>query len=336
MGRTKNVTVQQKVAILALVEGGRHVMNDIADQVGVSKRTVQRIKQAGVITNNCLGRCGLKRATTSNTDRMIRRQALASPTSTSHELAETLREVGINVSRRTLIRRLAEKGVVSKRPVSKPSLTLKMRMKRLRWAKQHRHWTIADWSKVCFSDESTFQCGSATTPKVWHQTGTPPPTKATVKYPTKVMMWSVMSAKGAGRLHVVEGMMNTEQYVHVLNTRLLAQVRDWFPGSRFTFMQDGAPCHTSKVSMAWLRRNNIPVLDWPGNSPDLNPIETLWGIVKRRLRAQTITTKNQLIAAIIKAWLRDATLTETCRKLVASMPDRVMAVIGAKGGHTKY
>ena len=88
--------------------------------------------------------------------------------------------------------------------------------------------------------------------------------------------------------------------------------------------------------MAWLGRNNIPVPEWLGNNPDLNHIETLWAIVKRWLRAQTITTKQHLISTIIKAWARNATLTETCSKLVESMPDRVMAVIKAKGGHTNY
>ena len=71
MGKSKDVTEQQKSAILALVEGGRHKMDDIAQQVGVSKRTVQRIKKIGVIRNARLGKCGRKWVTTVNTDRLI-------------------------------------------------------------------------------------------------------------------------------------------------------------------------------------------------------------------------------------------------------------------------
>lgn len=150
------------------------------------------------------------------------------------------------------------------------------------------------------------------------------------------MVWSVISVKGPGRLHIVEGNMNADQYVHVLTSRLVPSLSHWFPEGDFVFMQDGAPCHKAKKSMECLRSNNIPVLDWPGNSPDCNPIETLWAITKRRVRTQTLTTKQELISAIIRAWIRDETMQETCRKLIASMPDRVEAVIKAKGGHTKY
>jgi hypothetical protein len=150
------------------------------------------------------------------------------------------------------------------------------------------------------------------------------------------MLWSVMSSKGAGRLHVVEGYMNSEQYCNVITGRMLPQAQEWFPDGNYTFMQDKAPCHTSRKSMECLQSHRVALLEWPGNSPDLNPIETLWAIMKRRLRTQTITTKQQLIAAVIKVWVRDASVVETCRKLVVSMPERVRAVIAAKGGHTKY
>ena len=146
-----------------------------------------------------------------------------------------------------------------------------------------------------------------------------------------------------GRLHVVEGTMNSEKYTTMLQHRLLPQLHDWFPShqggnidNEFIYMQDSAPCHVSKLSMKCLEDNGIPVLSWPGNSPDLNPIETLWAIVKQRLRGQTIKIKAELIRALLDIWFHDEKMAETCEKLVASMPDRCKAVIAAKGGHTKY
>jgi hypothetical protein len=145
-----------------------------------------------------------------------------------------------------------------------------------------------------------------------------------------------MSVNGVGALHVVNGMMNTAQYVHVIEEVMIPQVQEWFPNGNFIFMQDGAPCHTSKKSMQSLNNANVPVLKWPGNSPDLNVIETLWAVVKRRLRGLTLQTKQELVSAIKHVWMEDISVVETCRKLIATMPDRVQAVIKARGGNTNY
>ena len=101
-------------------------------------------------------------------------------------------------------------------------------------------------------------------------------------------------------------------------------------------MQDGAPSHKPKASMTFLHTHNVAVLKWPGNSPDMNPIETLWGIIKNRLRGQTLRTKQEMIAALIKAWHRDDSVITTCQRLIDSMPSRIAALIAAKGGHTQY
>ncbi len=201
---------------------------------------------------------------------------------------------------------------------------------------EHAIWTLDDWKKVCFSDESSFECQDASQPMVWHKLGHPQPTVPNVKFPTKVMVWSVMCHKGTGHLHIVEGIINSKKYVEVLKDRLLPQLQEWFPENSAVFMQDGAPCHTAKNSMKFLEDEGVQVLKWPGNSLDLNPIETMWAIIKRRLKGQTIKTKKDMISAVIKAWLHDESVAITSNKLVTTMPDHVKAVIAAKGGHTKY
>ena len=77
----------------------------------------------------------------------------------------------------------------------------------------------------------------------------------------------------------------------------------------------------------------IKVLDWPGNSPDLNPIENLWSIVKNRLRKLDWTTKSKLIQFVIHVWFRDEEIKEICKKSILSMKNRVDLVLKAKGGH---
>ncbi len=76
------------------------------------------------------------------------------------------------------------------------------------------------------------------------------------------------------------------------------------------------------------------VLNWPANSPDLNPIENLWGIVKRKMRYARPNNAEELKATIRATW---ALITpEQCHRLIDSMPRRIAAVIQAKGAPTNY
>lgn len=101
------------------------------------------------------------------------------------------------------------------------------------------------------------------------------------------------------------GRMNQQQYLKVLQKKLLS---DWlwhFPQNDGIFQQDGAPCHTAKSVKAFLQRKKIPLLPWPGNSLDISPIENLWMIVKRRIAQRKPTSKTALIEALIDVWARD-------------------------------
>ena len=88
------------------------------------------------------------------------------------------------------------------------------------------------------------------------------------------------------------------------------------------FMHDGALCHKTKVVTKMLADKGIRVLEWPGNSPDLNPIENVWGYMKRKLKPTDITSVPKLTKVIQEIWTRE--LTPTCFKdLSSSMPKRI-------------
>ena len=158
-----------------------------------------------------------------------------------------------------------------------------------------------------------------------------------MKHPLSVMVWGCMSRDSVGRLQVLSGTVNADKYIkEVLEPKLLPSARDIF-GDRepFIFQQDGAPCHTAKKCARWCKDNKVELLDWPGNSPDLNPIENLWARLKRAVAAKRPSNKRQLIEAVINSWYRIITATDL-QQLVDSMPRRCEAVVKAKGYPTRY
>ncbi|GFV98868.1 transposable element Tcb1 transposase [Trichonephila clavipes] len=115
--------------------------------------------------------------------------------------------------------------------------------------------------------------------------------KPTVKFPTKVMVWGCMSSHGVGRLHIVK----TMDYIEILQNKLLPTARDLFGNQSWIFQDDNAPCHRAKVVQKWLKDHTVNRMDWPGQSPDLNPIENLWFKIGYGISKKKPSNKRELI-----------------------------------------
>ena len=103
----------------------------------------------------------------------------------------------------------------------------------------------------------------------------------------------------------------------------------------FIFQQDNAPCHTSKYTKEYFKKKKINLMVWPPNSADLNPIENLWMVLKRKIHGKGITNKQSLVLTTINAW-NELKNDPILKKLVNSMPKRVNEVIKANSGPIKY
>ncbi len=149
-----------------------------------------------------------------------------------------------------------------------------------------------------------------------------------------IMLWGCFSAAGTGRLVAIEGKMNAAKYKDILDENLLQSAQDLRLGRRFTFQQDNDPKHTAKITKEWLHNNSVTVLEWPSQSPDLNPIEHLWRDLKMAVHQRLPSNLTELERICKEEWQRIP--KSRCEKLVASFPKRLMAVLNQKGASTKY
>ncbi len=196
---------------------------------------------------------------------------------------------------------------------TKPLLNQRQRQKHLTWAVEKKNWRV--WRK---SGEAHNPCCL----------------KSSVKFPQSVMIWAAMSSAGVGPLCFLKSTVNAAIYQEILEHFMLPSADKLYGDADFIFQQDLAPAHTAKGTESWFSDHGVTVLDWPANSPDLNPIENLWGIVKRKMRDTRSNNADELKAAIKETWA--SIPPQQCHKLITSMPRRIEAVIKAKGAPTKY
>ncbi len=227
---------------------------------------------------------------------------------------------------------------IFRKRATKPLLNQRQRQKHVTWAVEKKNWTVAQWSKVLFSDESKFCISFGNQgPRVWRKSGeaqNPCCLKSSVKFPQSVMIWAAMSSAGVGPLCFLKSTVNAAIYQEILEHFMLPSADKLYGDADFIFQQDLAPAHTAKGTKSWFNDHGVTVLDCPANSPDLNHIKNLWSIVKRKMRDTRPNNADELKATVKETWA--SIPPQQCHKLITSMPRRIEAVIKAKGAPTKY
>jgi len=339
MGKKGSLSEAQRAQIVILRQEG-YTERAISERLSVSKTAVH---QAVVKFKNCgsysdCTRSGRPRKTTRRNDILIERCVVKPPTCSAKKIRAELGETGSRISRRTNSRRLTDEfGLKSRKPARKPRLASAMKLKRLQFAKKYKDWTSQQWSRVLFSDETTIQQFTSRKRTVRRPPGTRYITKIHIaNHETPAECDDLGSdfnpRNGRSILPRSRNHHEWQKYLQLMKEKLELHMA---VHNCEIFMHDGAPCHGAKIVTDFLKTKNIKLLEWPGNRPELNPIENFWTELKNRVVEKHPTSLPSLIKTIKTSWVLDMP-TELCRNLIESMPRRIRAVLEAKGGHTKY
>ena len=336
MTEKKLTTAFVKGKASALLEEGlseRHVSR----RLGIPRKTIALWRANAFRLCRNVG-SGRKRKTCSRSDRLILRRVKEDPTLSSREVRNSLPEP--TISARTVRRRLREGNFKSRKRPSTLELTDRHKRARLDWAMRHCHWR-SQWDRVVWTDEASV-CLRARDGRlrVWMKSGDKLPEHLALPVNQgggRLLIWAAVWMNGRSELHIQTENMNSDGYVNVLERHILPlsfQLGD--PFTDWMLMDDNATCHRSSLTNSFKSQAGIRTLKWPARSPDLNPIENVWSLLKRAVRRSVRPGDDlsRLEAILRQEW--DRLDQATINRLIQSMPSRVRLVIEGSGETTKY
>jgi transposase len=280
----------------------------------------------------------------------IKKQVLDTPKLGLRKLTQKLKErlpgrdwyymLNIRYPRKTAIHKFLQMNSFKKRnPTLKAPLSAANRKKRLDFANRWLENGKCTLENVIWTDESRFASHPNNRKvQVWTNTGEVPIQTKMHSGGNSVMFWGCFSKHGPGPLVSLQGTMDGKEYVKVLKENLLPELKEAkrLYGGTWRVMQDNAPCHTAKLTNSFIKRNKLEFIDWPPYSPDLNPIENIWHWMKHVLETEfpVCESAEQIEGRVFKIWTKIN--VEMCAKYCSNYEKRLLAVVKANGGYTKY
>jgi len=331
------LTVAEKVHIVAM--HGQGISNrKIGEAMGRSHGAVARTIKAWE-QNERLERSsgsGRKRKTSAADDRGILREVRKDRFVSTFDILALAPYQHLSAS--TISRRIRESGEFdSYWAAHKPFISPTNRAKRLQWCRARQHWSVDEWRKVLWTDESPFVLRFNRKKRVWRRANERYAVQCmtgSVKHDKKIMVWGCFAAHGVGALIRVDGILEQRQYRDILDTYMLPSKEVLFGDGEWIYQQDNDPKHTAILTSNWFIENYVPIMEWPSQSPDLNPIENLWTIVDQAASSREPQNEEELLEVLQGAW--HSIPHEMLDKLVCSMPSRCAGVIANNGYPCKY
>lgn len=244
---------------------------------------------------------------------------------------EQLKKVNINISKSTLQRRLIENNMKYRSTMRKPLLKPIHMEKRIRFATENLG---TNWDQVIFTDESSFFLSNNLT-HTWCSAQKISIVR-TVKHPQKVHAYGAFCSKGFGTLTIFSDILDAQKMKTLYRSTLLPTAKKFYgnANNKWLLYEDNDPKHKSRLCNQWKQENGIPVMNCPPQSPDCNPIENVWALIKQKLKGKKFTNIKQLSRFLKRQW--NSLPVEYAKKLSDSMTSRCSAVLGNHGEWINY
>lgn len=250
-----------KAKVVAHLENGRTIV-DVAAEFGVVKSSISRIKRRWENEQTLKRKAGSgrPRATTAQEDEEMINFLRENPLSSA---VEAIEHTNFPATKSTACRRIKNSELQCYYAARKPFLTNFHKEERVGFALQFLNREDI-WNRVIFSDEKTFKSYYDGRMRVYR----PRNTRFEERYIQQrnicghfsVNVWACISGLGPGSLCTVEGRLNAETYINILNDVMLPSATQRYPENNYIFQQDNCPIHTAALTQEWLTRNNINVL----------------------------------------------------------------------------
>lgn len=255
---------------------------------------------------------------------------------------DCIRDLKINCSVSFISKFLKSHGIQAYKPVKKPLLNDEHLDQRKFFSEAYQNWELEQWAKVVFTDEKTFlSCsnGNALVKRIRGTAFQPEHLDFVQRRKFSVNMWGCMIGSDyTFRVYHVDKKFNSPLYRYLLRRVILPKLFRKFDDSSFIFQQDNASIHTTEIIRNLLIEENVEQLFWPPCSPDLSPIENLWGILQKkvniRLKHVQVANEDELFN-IVKEKAKSIP-SKAVKKLFKSMPKRIKQMIENNYGPTKY
>jgi transposase len=323
---------QEEIGMIKAFKAIKLSNREIARKIGRSSWVINNFvkKPSEYNTKHRSGR-------TSKLNSRQKRQIFRLASNRSISSKQIVHQLSLPVSKWTVNRAINRSGFLKyAKKQHSPALTERHKANRLKWAQTHMTWN-QEWDKIVWSDEKKFNLdGPDGLHYYWHDI------RKEKMFSVRrgmggggVMIWAAFGHFGKSDLSFITTKLNANGYRELLEEHL-DDISQKFGDSEWTFQQDNAPIHRAKANFPWFRSKNINLLEWPALSPDLNPLENVWGILARRVYAEgrQFSDVEELKRAIVGVW--NEISLEDLRKHSDSMPNRIFEVIKNQGGKTKY